>query len=127
MLSIGGIGLGVNPENERIIIFDVSEINDFGKALKYKEGDEILEFNNSKLTVDNVQEVLSNYISTAKEGEKLNVVVARKNKKGKEKQVKLKAKQRMVSVDIYNNIEVNKNANTKQIVARNAWLGLTGN
>jgi hypothetical protein len=33
----------------------------------------------------------------------------------------------MVSVDIYNNIEVNKNANTKQIIARNAWLGLTGN
>lgn len=127
MLSIGGIGLGVNPENERIIIFDVSEMNDFGKALKYKEGDEILEFNNIKLTLENVQDVLANYISTTKEGDKLNVVVARKNKKGKEKRVKLKAKQRMVSVDIYNNIEVNKNANTKQIIARNAWLGLTGN
>ena len=127
MLTIGGIGLGVNPKNERIVVFDVSERNDFGKALKYKVGDEIIEFNGQKLTLDNVQNVLSSYITTAKEKEKLVVVVMRKRKSGKEKTVKLKAKQRMVSVNLYNNIEVNKNATSKQIVARNAWLGLTGN
>ncbi|HEY1040305.1 MAG TPA: PDZ domain-containing protein [Bacteroidia bacterium] len=126
VLTIGGVGFGVNPTTERIVVYDVSEINEFGKDLGYKDGDEVVSFDNKKLSLDNVQSVFQEFMANSKEGDKLTVVVMRKNKKGKEKKVKLKAKQRAVISTFYNNIDINKGANSRQIVARNAWLGLTG-
>jgi len=124
--SIGGIGIGINPKNDRIIIYDISEMNDFGTAMKYKEGDEIIEFNGQTVTASNAQNILTAYPESVKEGDKLIVKVIRRTKKGKEKIKLLKAKQRKITYDVYNYLEVNKNASTKQIIARNAWLGLTG-
>ena len=127
VLTIGGVGFGVNPQNERIIVYDVSEMNEFGKDLGYKDGDEVISFDNKTLNIENVQNVFQEFMAGSKEGDKLVVVVMRKNKKGKEKKVKLKAKQRPVITTFYNNIDINKSATSKQIVARNAWLGLNGN
>lgn len=124
--SIGGIGIGINPNNDRIVIYDISEMNEFGLAMKYKEGDEIIEFNGLQITSANAQNILSTYPEKVKEGDKLFVKVIRKNKKGKEKIKLLKAKQRKITYDVYNYLEVNKNATSKQIIARNAWLGITG-
>ncbi|MDP2387292.1 MAG: peptidase M61 [Bacteroidota bacterium] len=127
VLTIGGVGFGVNPQNERIIVYDISEMNEFGKDLGYKDGDEVISFDNKTLNIENVQNVFQEFMGSSKEGDKLVVVVMRKNKKGKEKKVKLKAKQRSVITTFYNNIDINKSATSKQIVARNAWLGLNGN
>jgi predicted metalloprotease with PDZ domain len=126
VLNIGGVALGINPKTEAIIVADITEIDDFGKALGYKEGDEIVSFNGKPLTLDNVQNMLQDFVTTVKEGDKVTIVVKRLNKKGKEKRVKLKAKQRFVMANYYNNITVNKNAGSKQILARNAWLGING-
>ncbi len=127
VLTIGGVGFGVSPKNERVMVYDVSEMNEFGKDLGYKEGDEVVTFDTKTLNVENVQNVFQEFMARSKEGDKVVVVVLRKNKRGKEKKVKLKAKQRPVITTFYNNIDVNKNATSKQIIARNAWLGLTGN
>lgn len=127
VLTIGGVGFGVNPKNEKVMVYDVSEMNEFGKDLGYKEGDEIVTFDNKELNLENVQNVFQEFMGRSKEGDKVVVAVLRKNKRGKEKKVKLKAKQRPVITTFYNNIDVNKSATSKQIIARNAWLGLTGN
>jgi len=124
--TLGGIGIGINPKNDRIIVYDISEINEFGEKMKFKEGDEIIEFNGEKLTPENAQRILMPYAEKVKEGDKLHVKVIRRNKKGKEKTVMLKAKQQKISFDVYNYLEVNPNANSKQILARNAWLGISG-
>jgi predicted metalloprotease with PDZ domain len=124
--SIGGISIGINPKNDRIIIYDISEMNEFGDAMKYKEGDEIIEFNGQIITSSTAQNILTTYPETVKDGDKLIVKVIRRSKKGKEKIKILKAKQRKITFDVFNHLEVNKNASTKQIIARNAWLGITG-
>ncbi|MCD6066344.1 MAG: peptidase domain protein [Bacteroidetes bacterium] len=126
VLNIGGIALGINPKTEAIVVADIADMDDFGKALGYREGDEIVTFAGKKLTLDNVQSVLQDFVTQVKEGEKVTVVVKRVNAKGKEKKVKLKAKQRYVMANYYNNITINKSAGSKQIIARNTWLGITG-
>jgi hypothetical protein len=94
--------------------------------MKYKEGDEIIEFNGQIITSSTAQNILTTYPETVKDGDKLIVKVIRRSKKGKEKVKILKAKQRKITFDVFNHLEVNKNASTKQIIARNAWLGITG-
>ena len=124
--TLGGIGIGINPKNDRVIVYDVSEINEFGKKMKFKEADEIIEFNGETLTPENAQKILIPYTEKVKEGEKLMVKVIRRNKKGKEKTLTLKSKQQKISYDVYNYLEVNAEATSRQILARNAWLGISG-
>ena len=124
--TLGGIGIGINPKNERIIVYDLSELNEFGEKMKFKEGDEIIEFNGEKVSAENAQRILIPYADNVKEGDKLVVKVIRRNKKGKEKTITLKAKQQKISYEVYNYLEVNNNASSKQILARNAWLGISG-
>jgi predicted metalloprotease with PDZ domain len=124
--TLGGIGIGINPKNERIIVYDLSEINEFGEKMKFKEGDEIIEFNGEKVSAENAQRILIPYADNVKEGDKLVVKVIRRNKKGKEKTITLKAKQQKISYEVYNYLEVKNNASSKQILARNAWLGISG-
>ncbi len=126
-ISLGGFGLGFNPESNRAVIFDTKDLNEFGKKMGYREGDEIIRFDGQKLTLENARDLISKFLSDTPNGYKLKVEVARKNKKGKEKIKTLKAKVKPVMVTISNDISVNKSASSRQILARNAWLGLSGN
>ncbi|MHB8261805.1 MAG: M61 family metallopeptidase [Bacteroidia bacterium] len=124
-ITLGGFSMGFNPTTNRAVIFDLDKKNTFGKKMKYKDGDEIVLFNGKNITMENYKEVLYGFLQNAKTGDKLVVEVARK--KGKEKKEKLKtlsAKVVPVKVTIPNNITVNKTPTDKQIIARNAWLGL---
>ncbi len=123
-ISLGGFSMGFNPKTNRAVIFDIAHADAFGKKMKYKEGDEIVLFNGKAVTMENYKEVLYGFLQTAKTGDKLVVEVARKKKKDTEKVKTLSAKVTPVKVTILNEITVNKNASDKQIIARNAWLGL---
>ncbi len=124
-ISLGGFGMGISNESNRLVIFDTQEMNEFGKQMKYKDGDEIISVNGKNINADNYKEVFGSVMNNIKAGDKLVVEVARKNKKGKESTKKLKSKVRPVMVTFTNIIRLNKNPNFKQIIARNAWLGLT--
>lgn len=126
-ISLGGFGLGFNPVTNRAVVYDISEMNDFGKKMGYKEGDEIVSFNGQTLTLENVKNIIYDYLTKTKPGDKLKVVVVRKNKKGKEKEKTLKAKVKPAKVVLHNNITVIKDITSKQLTARNTWLGITGN
>ncbi len=123
-VSLGGFGLGFNPSTSRAIIYETEKMDAFGKKMGYKEGDEIVLFNNKVVTMENYKEVLFGYLQSAQPGDKLEVQVARKKKNGKEKIKTLKAKVQMVKITIPNFITVNKNASERQVLARNAWLGI---
>jgi predicted metalloprotease with PDZ domain len=122
-ISLGGFSMGFNPKTNRAVIFDIANADAFGKKMKYKEGDEIVLFNGKAITMENYKEVLYGFLQNAKTGDKLVVEVARK-KKSSEKIKTLSAKVTPVKVTIHNEITVNKNATDRQILARNAWLGL---
>jgi predicted metalloprotease with PDZ domain len=122
-ISLGGMGMGLNMENNRLVITDLEDINEFGKKMKYKLGDELIRFNQENIDGKNFIEVFERYVVNAKIGEKLEVDVIRRKGK-KEKQKTLKAKIKPATVVDTHVINVNKDAGLKQILARNAWLGI---
>lgn len=122
-ISLGGFGLGFNPATNRAVIYETEKMDDFGKKMGFKEGDEIVLFNGKPVTMDNYKEVLFGFLQTAQPGNKLEVKVARK--KGKKEKIRsLSAKVVPVKITIPNFITVNKSASERQVIARNAWLGL---
>jgi predicted metalloprotease with PDZ domain len=125
-ISLGGIDVGLNPETGRLIIYNVREMNSFGKKMGYKEEDEIVSFNGVKMDKNNVRDLLVNFLQTAKAGDKLTIEVMRKDKKGREKLKVLKAKVIPAPITYRNDIKLDPNATSREILTRNTWLGLSG-
>lgn len=124
-LSLGGFSMGFNPTTNRAVVFDMAHADAFGKKMKYKDGDEIILFNGKSITPENYKEVLYGFLQSAKTGDKLVVEIVRKTKKRKKEKIKmLSAKVAPVKVTIPNDITVNKTPTDRQIIARNAWLGI---
>jgi predicted metalloprotease with PDZ domain len=123
-ITLGGIAVGYNPQTSHLVVVNTDKLDDFGKKLKFKEGDEILTFNNRKLALDNMKDVLGGFMEKAKTGDKLLIEVLRKDKKGNEITKKLKAKVKPVKVTETDLLELNDKATEQQINARKAWLGI---
>jgi len=123
-ITLGGIAVGYNPQTSHLVVVNTDKLDDFGKKLKFKEGDEILTFNNRKLALDNMKDVLGGFMEKAKTGDKLIIEVLRKDKKGNESTKKLKAKVKPVKVTETDLLELNDKATEQQINARKAWLGI---
>jgi predicted metalloprotease with PDZ domain len=123
-ITLGGISVGFNPETNRLVVVNTEKLDEFGKKLKFKEGDEIITFNNRKLGMDNMRDILSNYMDNTKKGDPLVIEVLRKDKKGNESIKLLKAKVKPVKVTETDILELSDSANEQQIITRKSWLGL---
>lgn len=123
-ITLGGISVGYNPTTNHLVVVNIDKLDDFGKKLKFKEGDEIVTFNNRKLSLDNMKDVLGGFMQNAKIGDKLVIEVLRKDKKGNETIKVLKAKVKPVKVTETDIIEINEKATEQQLIARKAWLGI---
>jgi predicted metalloprotease with PDZ domain len=123
-ITLGGISVGYNPTTNHLVVVNTNKLDAFGKKLKFQEADEILTFNNRKLTLDNIKEVLGGYMENSKTGDKLVIEVLRKDKKGNEVVKTLKAKVKPVKVTETDIIEINDSATEQQVMARKAWLGI---
>lgn len=123
-ITLGGISVGYNAETNHLVVVNTNKLDDFGKKLGFKEGDEILTFNNRKLNLDNLRDVLGGYMRDAKTGDKLVIDVLRKDKKGNEQIKTLKAKVKPVNVTEYDILEVNETATEQQVTTRKEWLGI---
>jgi len=121
--TLGGISLGFNPESGRLVVMDISNMNAFGKELGYENNDELLSINGIELTNANTQTVFNDLKNKTKEGDYIEVTVARMVKE-KEKIKKLKAKAFKVEKTKNYLIEFNQNASKEQIKLRNLWLGI---
>jgi predicted metalloprotease with PDZ domain len=121
-ISLGGVILNFNPETQRLYVADTGNMNEFGTLLGYKNNDELVALNGIELKMDNVQEQIANFKKNTKEGDKVEVVVARKEKESF-KNKKLKAKAILVETNKKYLIEFNDNATEQQLKLRNAWLG----
>lgn len=123
-ITLGGISVGYNPTTNRLVVVNTDKLDEFGKKMKFKNEDEIISFNNRKLTLDNMKDVLGGYMQNAKTGDKLIIEVLRKDKKGNESIKELKAKVKPVKVTETDIIELNEKATEQQLIARKAWLGI---
>ncbi len=120
--TMGGFTPGLNAEGA-IFIANADRLNDFGKAMGFKVGDEIISLNDVKLTPQNFGSVTSNFSLTAKDGDKATVVVNRKNSSGVKEIVTLSQPVQFVKRIEYNRLELMPDASPEQLAIRKIWLG----
>ncbi len=118
--TLGNIGLALG-ENQEIVISDISDLNDFGKAMGYEEGDVLLEFQGEEISLANINAVLDNYTEGLEVGDKIKITV-RREVKGEEKEVKLKAKAMQITKENRHVLRFDDNATPEQLKVREAWL-----
>jgi predicted metalloprotease with PDZ domain len=118
----GGVAIGYNPRTERMVIVSVDQMDEFGKAMGFVRGDEIINWNGMEVDKDNFRTILDEYKSTVSPGDKVKVVVARKQEDRSYKEVKLKAKAIEVEKERTNVLRIMDNPSQEQLNIRSAWI-----
>lgn len=123
--SLGSVSMGSSPEG-KVIINDISKMNEFGKKLGYKKSDEIISFNNVKLSPANLDAALANVKSQMKEGEPLKVKVVRSNNSGGKDTIELSTTIEKVEFKEEHKLDFLPNPDMQQATVRQAWLTTEG-
>lgn len=121
-ITTGKVGYGYSFATSRILVEDLSSADAFGRALGLEKGDELMEINGQKVTLQNINAITQNFIKTTKEGDEVIYLIARKNKKGKFKIKKLKAKAVMGSSIEEHFLELMAKPSLEQLKMRKAWI-----
>jgi len=124
--SMGRIGLSFDRETKRLVVTDIADMNDFGKAMGYRKNDEIVSINGVEITQANTQEYFKNFQNITKAGENFIVKVMRKDDKGEDKLVELKGVMVKSPVVKFNVVEFSAAATPEQLTLRNYWLKPNG-
>ena len=119
-ISLGGIS--ITPNEEGKLVIGTKKMNEFGKKLGYRDNDELLSINGKTITLDNAQQLLQEYVSQTKEGDKVEVKVKRKNAAGEISEMTLTAPAVKVEKEQFHVLKMNGNATPEQLKIRNAWL-----
>lgn len=122
VVSGGGVAIGFNPRTDRMVVVGTDQMDEFGEDLGYERGDEIINWNGVDITSDNFRAELANFKKSVKKGDKVTILVARKNEDGTYQEKKLKAKVKLVDRTFTNYLEVKDNITEKQQRIRDAWL-----
>jgi predicted metalloprotease with PDZ domain len=122
--SFGSPDLDYNTETKRLMVTDIKDLDEFGKALGFQAGDELYKINGTEITLENAKEVIGKYYETLKEDDKVVIDVYRPDKKGKFKVKTLKAKARKVKITEHNKISLKESISEKQKQTLRAWVGL---
>lgn len=121
-LVSGGVGYGYNFSTSRVKIDDVSGMDAFGHALGFEKGDEIIQFNGKAVNLQNISKVMAEFFKTTNEGDKVEVLIARKDKKGRYKERTLKAEAVMGTVTKKHILKLMENPTLEQLQMRKAWI-----
>ncbi|HEX6334025.1 MAG TPA: hypothetical protein VFZ78_07345, partial [Flavisolibacter sp.] len=119
--SLGGFTPGVS-EKGVFFIQPGSSLNEFGKALGYREGDEIYAFNGARITPQNFGHIVDSLRRNMKEGDLVQVLAGRMNATGGRDTITLSAKAFPVTTVDLNRIEPMPFPTRRQEAVRTAWL-----
>lgn len=122
ILTMGRVGFDVNPETGRFRVASTRRMNKFGKDMGYEVGDEFVSFNGNSVSVENFDQLIEEFRSQGKEGDKVTAVVLRSDGKGGVKEKKLKGKAVSVRQRAQHALSINPAATADQIQLRKAWL-----
>ncbi|MBC5992683.1 M61 family metallopeptidase [Pontibacter cellulosilyticus] len=122
IVSYGGFTPGFDRDNNKIIVAETSEMDAFGKQMGFKEGDQLLKFNGTNITPDNIRDLIADTLQAMKPGEPITITVGRKNKRGKIKETKLKGTITPIERQAIHVLEPDPNATQQQKALRAAWL-----
>ncbi|HRH47233.1 MAG TPA: peptidase M61 [Panacibacter sp.] len=122
MFSMGKVGIGFNPATGRLIINDVTSMNELGRQMGYQKNDEIIAVNGEEITGANANKFFTDFGKTSNPGDDFIVKVMRKDASGNEAQVELKGKMTKYPIKKYNTLTFDKNADQQQRLLRDQWL-----
>jgi predicted metalloprotease with PDZ domain len=123
-VNFGNIDFGFNQKTGRLVVADVSNMNEFGKKMGYMKDDELYSFNGTVIQPANIQSTLGSFLENAKTGDQLEMVMIRKDSGGKENKVTLKGTVKRTSTFAKHIVKINENPTPRQLEIRNAWLGI---
>lgn len=120
--SLGTQGINFDMQTKRIYV-ESDNIDEFGKSIGLKKGDQYTKINKQALELSKIQSIIENLMSKAKEGDDIEIEVARKDDSGNEKLVTLKGKVMMVEREGKPEVNLAKNPTDEQLRLRKAWMG----
>jgi len=116
--TLGQVALSLDQSTGKILIFDTSELNEFGKKMGYKKGDEIISVNGKNIDASNYGNTIQDLFANSEEGDILRMEVMRNGKV-----VKLKAPMMKVEREGAVSLTLDSDATASQLNIREVWLG----
>lgn len=124
--SFGGVDINYNEETRRLYVESTGGMDEFGKALGFKRGDELYRLNGKEMRIEGAREIVTEYYRTVKEGDIVTFEVYRpKKRKGKYKVKTLSAGARKVKSIRKNQLSLIENVTEKQSATLKSWIGYT--
>lgn len=120
--SLGCDAFSYDLEQSRFIIASEDGIDDFGRDLGLRLLDQIVSLNGDSLAIYNFQQVLEDYQNNLREGDKVEIVIARPKRKEGFKIKTLKATAQQVPYEESHLMEWQKSPSEDQIRLRKIWL-----
>ena len=114
--SLGGPSLGYNPSTKIIYVADIGGLNDFGKKVDYRVGDELISINGEKLPESGFHQYFQNITNNLKGNDTLNILVRRNGNN-----IQLSAKVEKVKLYKPAIVTINPNATREQLNLRYKW------
>jgi predicted metalloprotease with PDZ domain len=122
--SLGNPDLNYNPDSKRLYVESTRDMDEFGKELGYKKGDELYKLNGREIEIENVKEIVNSYYENLKEGDVVTVDIYRpKMRRGKYKAITLKAKARKIQMTRKNQIGLADKITERQKLILKSWIG----
>ncbi|MGK7392445.1 MAG: PDZ domain-containing protein [Candidatus Cyclobacteriaceae bacterium M2_1C_046] len=115
--TMGNIQIGYDQVSGNLFIADISQMNEFGKAIGFKQGDAILSIEGQPFTPRTGQELLEELSNEMGKGDTLNVVIKRDGEK-----IELEQEVFFVEQTILHQLYLIDNPSYEQLKLRNQWL-----
>ncbi|MCB0678028.1 MAG: hypothetical protein KDC30_15115 [Saprospiraceae bacterium] len=123
VFSLGGVSLGFNQETQRLFVANTYSLNEFGRALGYRVGDELLAINGKTLPSNNFGPYFQELMGNLQEGKTFLVEVSRPTNEGGMQKVELSAPVVRVRQLRPPTIAIDPEASPEQVRLRQAWMG----
>jgi predicted metalloprotease with PDZ domain len=122
--SLGNPDLNYNETTKRLFVENANDLDEFGKDLGLKKGDEFYKLSGSEIKIENVKEIIGEYYSTVKEGDKVTLEIYRPKRFNKKKyRVKtLEATAKKIKIVRKNQISLIQTASDKQKETLKSWV-----
>ena len=119
--SLGGMRL-TGDSLGRLIVANITSMDDFGKKMDYHAKDEIISLDGETINLDNANKLVQKFYTTVKEGDMVTVVVKRQTANGKIEQVTLSAPAMKIEKPKLHQLKFDEHATEEQLRLRNIWL-----
>ncbi len=120
--SYGGFVPGYDKESGKIIVAETEDMDEFGKRMGFMKNDQLLKFNDTKITTENIRSLIADSLQQMRPGDRITITVGRKRSNGSVRTKKLKGRVTPIERQTMHLLEVDPNATEQQKALRAAWL-----